>query len=190
MRPDLTELVVPAVQALAGQDVLVVVTTGQATPDDLVAALGRTLPANARVARFIPYDLLLARASVFVTNGGYTGVTLALAHGVPLVQAGTTEEKVEIAARIKWSGVGVTLGSTRPSPEAIGKGVRTVLDKPTFRAAAGAIRQEMADHDAGREGAELLLRLAHTGRPVPRGETVMPGRAGRPPAQPSRIARR
>ena len=35
-----------------------------------------------------------------VTNGGYGGVQLALAHGVPLVVAGNTEEKGEIAARV------------------------------------------------------------------------------------------
>ena len=119
-----------------------------------------------RIARFIPYDLLLAQAAVFVTNGGYTGVTLALAHGVPIVQAGTTEEKVEIAARIEWSGVGVKLGTTRPSPQAVRDGVARVLADPGIRDAAGRLGREMAGHDAGREGAVLLERLAATRAPV------------------------
>lgn len=169
IRPDSSELLIPTITGLADQDVLVVVTTGQANPDDLVDGLGGTVPANVRITRFIPYDLLLAHTDVFVTNGGYTGVTLALAHGVPLVQAGTTEEKAEIAARIRWTGVGVRLGTTRPTAQALREGVRTVLDDPQYRQAARRVQLEMAEHDAGREGAALLELLAMTRRPVLRG---------------------
>jgi len=170
IRPDLTELLVPTVRALADQDVLVVVTTGQGDPDELVGHFGGELPANVRVTRFVPYDRALLHAQVFVTNGGYSGVTLALANGVPLVQAGDTEEKAEIAARITYSGVGIALGTTRPTTWAIADGVRRVLTEPGFTAAAGRLRDEMAGHDAGREGADLLERLAVTGRPVPRSD--------------------
>lgn len=166
IRPDLTELLVPAVRGLADEDALVVVATGQATPQDLEAAHGGPLPANVRVERFVPYDEILSLAGVFVTNGGYTGVTLALAHGVPIVQAGTTEEKAEIAARIHYTGVGVRLGRIKPAPAAVRAGVRRVLDQPSYRAAAARVRAEMSPHDAGREGADLLEELARTGRPV------------------------
>lgn len=166
IRPDMTELVVPTLRALAGEDVLVVVTTGGPSQADVEAALGGPLPANARVTPFVPYDLMLSHADVFVTNGGYTGVTLALAHGVPIVQAGVTEEKAEIAARIHWSGVGLKLGTSHPKPAAVRAAVRRVLAEPAFRAAAGRVRAEMAPHDAGREGAVLLERLAATGAPV------------------------
>lgn len=171
IRPDMTELVAPTVMALTGADVLVVVTTGLAEPADVEAAIGRPLPTNIRCVKFVPYDVLLPHVSAFVTNGGYTGVTLALAHGVPLVQAGKTEEKSEIAARIRWTGVGVTLGTTRPSAYSVGQGVHTVLTDPGFAAAAERVRAEMAEHDAGREGADLLEQLALTGRPVLRAET-------------------
>ena len=76
-----------------------VVTTGHGDPADLVARLGEPLPSTSGSPSTSPTTCAAAR-DVFVTNGGYTGVTLALAHGVPLVQAGTTEEKAEIAARI------------------------------------------------------------------------------------------
>jgi UDP:flavonoid glycosyltransferase YjiC (YdhE family) len=144
----------------------VVVTTGQADPAGLEEAFGGPLPANARVARFVPYDALLPHVSCFVTNGGYTGVTLALHHGVPLVQAGTTEEKSEIAARIAWTGVGIRLGTTRPAPAAVRRAVTTVLERPDHAAAARRVQAEMARHDAGTEGADLLERLAATHAPV------------------------
>lgn len=166
LRPDLTELVVPTLRALAEEDVLVVVTTGGATREQVEAAHGGPLPANALVAPFIPYDLLFRHVAAVVTNGGYTGVTLALAHGVPLVQAGTTEEKSEIGARIRWTGVGAVLRTTRPAPDAVRRAVRRVLDDPAVRNAAARVQAEMAPHDAGREGAVLLERLAATGAPV------------------------
>lgn len=161
IRPDLGELLLPALEGLAGLDALVVATTGGPAAD----ALG-PLPANARVAPFIPYDALLARADVFVTNGGYSGVTLALHHGVPIVQAGTTEEKSEIGARIAWSGVGVRVRTGRPSPGQVRGAVERVLGEAHFRNAARRIAAEMAAHDGPRETADLLETLAATRRPV------------------------
>jgi UDP:flavonoid glycosyltransferase YjiC (YdhE family) len=159
IRPDLTELVEPTVRALADAGVLVVVTTGQADPIDLARAYVDPLPANVRVAKYVPYDQLLPHVSCFVTTGGYTGVTLALHHGVPLVQAGTTEEKSEIGARIEWTGVGMRLGTTRPSIAALRYSVDHVLSEDRYAAAAARVRAEMIQHDAGREGADLLERL-------------------------------
>jgi UDP:flavonoid glycosyltransferase YjiC (YdhE family) len=43
------------------------------------------LPANARAAAYLPYDELLPRTAVYVTNGGYGGVQYALRHGVPIL---------------------------------------------------------------------------------------------------------
>ena len=111
---------------------LVVVTTGRAIRTSWWP-VGGSVPANVRITRFIPYDLLLEHTDVFVTNGGYSGVTLALAHGVPIVQAGVTEEKVEIAARIEWTGVGVKLGTSRPTPQAVHAGVTRVLARAGIR---------------------------------------------------------
>jgi UDP:flavonoid glycosyltransferase YjiC (YdhE family) len=166
IRPDMTELVVPTLRALAGEDMLVVVTTGGPDRVEVEAAYGGPLPANALVTPFIPYDVMFRHASVVVTNGGYTGVTLALSHGLPLVQAGTTEEKTEIGARIRWSGVGLALRTSRPQPDKLRAGVRRVLAEPSFRDAAERVQAEMAPHDAGREGAVLLERLAATRAPV------------------------
>ena len=159
IRPDMRELIVPALQALADEDVLVVVTTGRVPEPELVADLGMPLPENARVCEFIPYDLLLPHVDVCVANGGYTGVTTALHHGVPLVQVGSSEEKAEIGARIRWSGVGVRMRATSPSPRRLRAAVRRVLHDPAYRAAAQRIGAEMRSHDAGREGADLVERL-------------------------------
>jgi UDP:flavonoid glycosyltransferase YjiC (YdhE family) len=175
IRPDMRELVVPTLRALERDDVLVVVTTG-GVPAPLVEALfGGPLPGNVRVSPFIPYDLLLPHVDLCVTNGGYTGVTTALHHGVPLVQAGSTEEKAEIGARVCWSGAGVRIRSTSPGTLRVRRAVRTALHDPGYRSAAGRIGAELRRHDAAEEGADLLERLAETGEPVT--EPVVPAHA-------------
>lgn len=166
IRPDMRELVVPTLRALAREDVLVVVTTGGASRGSLEAQFGGPLPGRVRVSEFIPYDLLLPYVDVCVTNGGYTGVTTALHHGVPLVQAGSTEEKAEIGARVRWSGVGVRIRSTKPSPPRLRSAVRRALHDPRYGVAARRIGVELRRHDAAEEGADLLERLADSGEPV------------------------
>jgi len=81
---DLDDLVLPTMRALADSDLLVVATTGGR---DIPR---RALPANARIAEYLPYDALFPRLDAFVTNGGYGGVHFALAHGVPILATGNT----------------------------------------------------------------------------------------------------
>jgi len=62
-----------------------------------------------------------------VTNGGYGGTQQALAHGIPLVIAGTTEDKPDVAARVAWAGVGINLKTDAPTPEQVRAAVRTLV---------------------------------------------------------------
>jgi MGT family glycosyltransferase len=158
---DDAELIRPTLAALADEPVLVVA----AGVDGLAPA---DVPANARVERFVPFAQLLPRVSAMVTNGGYGGVQFALANGVPLVVAGTTEEKPEIAARVEWSGAGLRLRTKQPTPEQVRASVRRILEQPSYLANAQRIAQDYAKHDAPAEAVTLLELLAKTGRPVTR----------------------
>jgi UDP:flavonoid glycosyltransferase YjiC (YdhE family) len=136
---DLAELILPAVHALASDDVLVVVATGGRPAESL-----GPLPANVRVAEYLPYDQLLPKVDVFVTNGGYGGVHFALEAGIPLVVAGQTEDKTEVSARVAWAKVGINLRTSRPKSRAIARAVRKVLAEPRYREAAGRLGAEIA----------------------------------------------
>jgi MGT family glycosyltransferase len=162
---DSDQLIVPTLQALADADVLVVAATG-GKPVDTVKL--DPLPANAHVEPFIPYHHLLGHVSVMVTNGGYGGVQAALAKGVPLVVAGASEDKPEIATRVAWSGAGINLKTKTPAPERVRAAVRQVLDESSFRERAGQLADEIAGYDAPTKAAELLERLAASGQPVTR----------------------
>lgn len=132
---DLGQLVLPTIAGLGGSAPLVVVSTGGAP----VARVPGPLPENVRVAPYLPYDLLLPRVDVMVTNGGYGGVQQALGHGIPLVVAGRTEDKVEVSARVAWSGVGIDLRTNTPAPDAVAAAVRRVQGEPGFRARAASL---------------------------------------------------
>jgi UDP:flavonoid glycosyltransferase YjiC (YdhE family) len=140
---DLGRLLLLTTRALAGADVLVVATTGGPDP----GPLRRDLPANVRLERFIPHDLLLPHVDVMVTNGGYGGVQQALANGVPLVVAGDSEDKPEVAARVHWSGAGINLRTGRPSVAMVARAVRRVLVRPSYRERARALQAEIAPSD-------------------------------------------
>jgi UDP:flavonoid glycosyltransferase YjiC (YdhE family) len=142
-------------RALADDDVLVVATTGGPDPEALRAGL----PANARLERFIPHDRLLPHVNVMVTNGGYGGVQQALANGVPLVVAGDSEDKPEVAARVQWSGSGVNLHTGHPSPAMVARAVRRVLSRRTYRARASGLQRQIAASDPLRDISAALAEL-------------------------------
>jgi UDP:flavonoid glycosyltransferase YjiC (YdhE family) len=152
---DADELIRPALAALADQDLLVVAVTGGADP----ATVG-PLPANARVERFVPFAELLPHVDAFVTNGGFGGVQLALAEGVPVVAAGTTEDKLEVNARVAHSGVGIDLRTSRPEPAAIRAAVHAVLTDPAYTLRADALAREIADAGREQRAATLLESVA------------------------------
>jgi UDP:flavonoid glycosyltransferase YjiC (YdhE family) len=147
---DLGRLVEPTIAALADEDVLVVATTcgGRLSPGPL--------PANVRVADFLPYDELLPRCAAMVGNGGYGGVNHALRYGVPLVVVGASEDKREVAARVTWSGAGIGRARASASPRRIRRDVRAVLDKPRYRNRARELAAEMATGPAMDDVVELI----------------------------------
>jgi MGT family glycosyltransferase len=162
---DLGRLLLLTAGALARDDVLVVATTGGPDP----APLRHGLPPNVRLERFIPHDRLLPRVDVMVTNGGYGGVQQALANGVPLVVAGDSEDKPEVAARVRWSGAGIDLRTGRPSAAMVARAVRRVLTRPSYRDRARALQAEIAASDPLDEISAALEQLcaARAGVSVP-----------------------
>ena len=133
---DLSRLIEPTIEALADEDVTVVVTTGGRDVGDIKVAL----PSNTHVAEYIPHDVLLPKVDVMVTNGGYGAVQRAVSTGVPLVVAGSTEDKPEVAARVAWSGAGINLKTGTPTPTMIRGAVREILDDGPLPASCPRVR--------------------------------------------------
>jgi UDP:flavonoid glycosyltransferase YjiC (YdhE family) len=152
-------LVAPTLQALADEpDVLVVATAGGRP----IEAIPGPIPGNARLARYLPFEWVLPKADVFVTNGGYGSVNQAMSFGISLVTAGLTEDKADVNARVAWSGVGINLATNAPTPQALRAAVRTVLDTPNYRSRASLMAAEFEALDTRSEIVRIVDRIARS----------------------------
>ncbi|OPH11590.1 glycosyltransferase, partial [Azospirillum brasilense] len=86
-------------------------------------------------------------------------VNHALSLGIPLVVAGTTEEKPEIAARVAWTGAGINLKTGQPGSRAIADAIHQLLGNPSYRQRAQALRDAFAGYDALASIAQALENL-------------------------------
>lgn len=141
---DHDKLLAPALEALAGTEHLVVAATGGSG----TAALRERFPAdNVLVEDFVDFARVFASTRLFVCNGGYGSIMLALSNGVPILAAGKREGKNDITARIDYFGVGVDLRTERPSHRAIAKGVRRIVGNGRYAARAATLRDELRSYD-------------------------------------------
>jgi MGT family glycosyltransferase len=150
---DLGQLVGPALEGLADEnDLIVLVTTGGQPAESIPVKI----PANARVTSFLPYEYVLPKVDLLITNGGYGTVNMALAHGVPIVSAGLTEDKEEVSAHVQWSGAGIDLKTNQATPERVRSAARQILDSSNYRDRAKELAEEFARHDTKAELLGLL----------------------------------
>jgi UDP:flavonoid glycosyltransferase YjiC (YdhE family) len=169
-------LIAPTLAALADvPDVLVVATTGGRP----IEAIPGAIPPNARIASFLPFEWLLPCVDVLVTNGGYGSVNQAMSFGIPLVVAGRTEDKADVAVRVAWSGVGIDLATNEPTRDALRAAVRTVLDRPAYRLRAAQMAGEFARIDTRAEILAIISQVTVNQPDQLRAATIMPSGARR-----------
>jgi MGT family glycosyltransferase len=131
-------LVTTALEALAGEDVQVIATLPAADPP-------RSIPANARVERFVPHAPILARAACAITHGGAGATQKALAAGVPVCVVPFGRDQLEVARRVELAGAGTRLPAYRLSAERLRERVRQAMTM-------GAGAQRVADGFAAAGG--------------------------------------
>jgi UDP:flavonoid glycosyltransferase YjiC (YdhE family) len=151
-------LIAPTLAALANEPDLLVVVTAGGRPVD---AIPGPIPGNARLASYLPFEWVLPKVDVFVTNGGYGSVNQAMSFGIPLVTAGLTEDKADVNARVAWSGVGIDLATNEPTPQALREAVRSVLDKPNYRWRAWLMAEEFDEIDTRSEILRIVSQVSH-----------------------------
>jgi UDP:flavonoid glycosyltransferase YjiC (YdhE family) len=157
---DPDDLLRPVMHAVA--DAVVVVTTGGAP----VETLG-PLPSHVYAASFIAHDELLPLVDAVVSNGGWGGVLAAVEAGVPLVVAGDTLDKPEVARRVVWSGAGLDMRTGRPKPAALSAAVHRVLDEPSFGARARELSTAMRAAGGVKAAGDLIEELKPAARGGP-----------------------
>lgn len=157
---DFSQLVAPALVALSGEpDILVVVGAGGRSINELP----HPLPANVRAASYLPFEWLLPKVDVLVTNGGYGTVNQALSHGIPLVTAGSTEDKADVNARVQWSGAGINLETNTPSSDVLHNAIMSILNESRYRDRALQLAAEFRRFNARFEVKGVVEQLTGIG---------------------------
>ena len=137
------KLIAPALEALSSTEHLVIATTGGRNTTDL---RDRFPADNVVIEDFVDFDELFEHADLFICNGGYGSILLALSNGVPVLSAGVREGKNDINARIDYFGLGIDLRTESPAPKQIAKGVGHVLSDRRFADNVARLQAEFAEY--------------------------------------------
>jgi MGT family glycosyltransferase len=148
------KLAAVALKALANENVDVVITTAAVDP------AGFTVPANARVERFIPHGPLIDRAACVVCHGGMGITQRALGAGVPVCVVPFGRDQLEVAGHVTRCDAGTRLAVQRLRPERLRAAVRTTIGK---RAGAQRVAAAFARAEGAPAAADALEQLANTG---------------------------
>ncbi len=135
------DLIMPAIAALKNEKLIMVVVPFN--EGDI-----KDLPKNTYTAPYLPFGNLLPHVDIMISNGGFGGTQNALAHGIPVIISGATEDKMEVAARIEYSGAGINLGKQKITSEMLKKAVTQVLNDPSFKQKAKALQVDFAQYYA------------------------------------------
>jgi MGT family glycosyltransferase len=153
-------LIEVALEALADEPVFVVATLPAGDPARL------TVPANARVERFIPHGLLLDRAVCAVTHGGMGATQKALACGVPVCAVPFGRDQLEVARRVEVAGAGTSLSAKRLNPDRLRQKVREAMTKGAGAARIAAAFEAAGGPVAAAEAFESRLLATNNGKPA------------------------
>ena len=144
------KLVRAALEALAGEDVEVVVTTAGVDPSPF------TPPPNARIERFVPHGPILEQAACVVCHGGMGITQKALAAGVPVCVVPFGRDQFDVARHVQVADAGTRLPASRLRPARLRKAVREAMEK---KAGAERIAATFAAYGGPRMAAEALEEL-------------------------------
>ena len=150
-----------ALEALAGEDVGVVVTTAGVDPSSF------TLLPNAHVERFVPHRPLLERAACVVCHGGMGITQKALAAGVPVCVVPFGRDQLDVARHVEVAGAGTRLPASRLRPDRLRSKVREAMGK---KDGAERIASAFASAGGPKAATEALEKLLNDSADKPRKE--------------------
>ncbi|MFD3976279.1 nucleotide disphospho-sugar-binding domain-containing protein [Streptomyces cyaneofuscatus] len=126
-------------EAVADLDCEVVATVH---PDQLAQA--GPVPGNVRTVEYVPLSMLLPTCTAVVHQGGDSTFATAVAHGLPqVVNLAPKWGELYVARYLEDRGAGVVLRERDSSAAEVRGHLERVLTDPSYRRAAGVLREEM-----------------------------------------------
>lgn len=160
--PDVEKLIVPTLEAFKNSEHLVIVTTAGNKTAELRARFPQE---NILIEDFIPFADVMPQVDVYVSNGGYGGVMLAIQHRLPMVVAGVNEGKNEICARVGYFGLGINLKTETPKPAQVQAAVANVLADSSYKAAVSVLSNEFSRYSPEQLCEQHVARLIQSRKP-------------------------
>jgi zeaxanthin glucosyltransferase len=143
------------------------------------AELPGELPENLLVVPYAPQLEILEKAALMITPAGMNSTLECLAAGVPMVAVPMANDQPGVAARIEWTGTGVRVPASECEPARLRQAIETVLGEVSFRDSARRFQRIIAERNGLGRAADIIERVAATGRPVLAAE-LLAGSPGQP----------
>jgi UDP:flavonoid glycosyltransferase YjiC (YdhE family) len=112
------------------------------------------------VREFVPLLGLLPHLDAVICHGGHNTICEALAHAVPLVVAPIRDQQPVVAGQVVAAGAGTRVHFGRVGPTELRNAITTVLDDPSYRAAARRVQTSFAAAGGAAAAADHLEKLA------------------------------
>jgi MGT family glycosyltransferase len=122
-------------------------------------ALIESPPDHVLVHDFVPQLDLLPILDAVVCHAGHNTVCETLAHGLPLVVAPIRDDQPVIARQVADAGAGIRVHFGRVGPTELRNAVTTLLDDPSYRAAARRVQTSFATAGGAIAAADHLEKL-------------------------------
>jgi UDP:flavonoid glycosyltransferase YjiC (YdhE family) len=121
------------------------------------------------VVDWMLYSQVMPVADVVICHGGHGTVARSLAAGTPLLVCPSVGDMGENAARVAWSGAGLSVPRRLLSSRSIRIATRRLLAERRFTERAKEIAAWSESHDGAARAAHLVEEAARkaTSRPLP-----------------------
>jgi UDP:flavonoid glycosyltransferase YjiC (YdhE family) len=149
------ELLRVALEGRADEPVRVLATTNRHRPERPIG-----VPANAVLVDWVLYSQAMPAADVVICHGGHGTVARALAAGTPLLVCPSVGDMGENAARVAWSGAGLSVPRRLLSRRSVRLATRRLLGEERFAARAQEIARWSKSDDGAVAAANLVEESA------------------------------
>lgn len=109
---------------------------------------------------WLPQQALLPHMAAVICHAGHNTVCEALSQAVPLVLAPIRDDQPIVAEQVAEVGAGLRLRFVHARARHLGQALDKVLAEPSFKTAAGRIRDSFAAAGGSRSAADALEKLA------------------------------
>jgi UDP:flavonoid glycosyltransferase YjiC (YdhE family) len=124
------------------------------------------LAANMTGEEFLPQPAILPQVEVVITHGGNNTVTESLHFGKPMVVLPLFWDQYDNAQRVDELGYGVRLETYAFEDEQLTGAIAKLLSDESLRPRLRTVSRQLQASPGNVRAAELIERLATTGKPV------------------------